>query len=283
MPSHWRPNEDFEVIVFDDGSVDLTKSRLEEYERDNSVKVLRGNGKGNFAKNNNRMAQIARGDWLCLLNNDTELTENWLQPLLAHAQNSNVSLGVVGNIHVSPDRRTVNHAGIVFDDEGRPSHLYEGLPVNTPGVQSNRTMQAVTAACCLVSRKCFIELRGFDDQYVNGFEDVDFCLRARKLNWEIGLCGGSVIVHHGSSTPGRFASETRNRERYQDKWRGHVQPDIDLIPKLEGVLWPDRSMMYLILRSITRFPVVGQIIRCSVNTTYGIRLRQAIHRRASRV
>lgn len=279
LPDSWGTGKEFEVIVFDDGSQDATANLLREYSSDGLIKVIQGSGNGFFGKNSNQMARHAQGQWLCFLNNDTVLQPHWLDKLLSYAK-KNPSVQVIGNIQVCDDVETVNHAGIAFDYQKRPLHLYEGLSVHTPGVQKDRLVQAVTAACCMISSKCFHALNGFDESYINGFEDVDLCLRAHARQWGVGVCGQSLIVHHGSSTPGRFDAETRNQERFQERWHSLVACDLAELTDADGINWPKRSRQYVILRACSKLPIVREVLRAATKYGMGIRFRQRMHQRA---
>ena len=279
LPSSWVTGKEFEVIVFDDGSQDATAKLLREYSSVGSIKVIQGDGSGFFGKNCNQMARHAQGKWLCFLNNDTVLQPHWLERLLRYAT-KNPSVQIIGNIQVYDDMETVNHAGIAFNHQKIPLHLYEGLSVHTPGIQKDRLIQAVTAACCMISSECFHALNGFDESYINGFEDVDFCLRAHAREWGVGVCGQSLIVHHGSSTPGRFDAETQNRKRFHEKWHSLVVSDLADMADTDGINWPKRSRQYAMLRACSKLPIVREVLRAVTKCGIGIRFRQQIHQRA---
>ena len=278
LPSSWVTGKEFEVIVFDDGSQDATKNLLRDYSSNGLIKVIQGNGNGFFGKNSNQMARHAQGQWLCFLNNDTVLQPHWLDRLLSYAE-KNPSVQVIGNIQVYDDVGTVNHAGIVFDYQKRPLHLYEGLSVHTPGIQKDRLVQAVTAACCMITSRCFHSLNGFDESYINGFEDVDLCLRAQARRWGVGVCGQSLIVHHGSSTPGRFDAEHLNQDRFYEKWHSLVVSDLESMADADGINWPKRSRQYVILRACSKLPIVREVLRVVTKCGMGIRFRQLMHKR----
>ena len=267
------------MIVFDDGSQDLTANLLREYSSNGSIKVVQGDGSGFFGKNSNRMARHAQGKWLCFLNNDTVLQPHWLDRLLSYAE-ENPSVQIIGNIQVYDDMETVNHAGIAFDHQKRPLHLYEGMSVHTPGIQRDRLVQAVTGACCMIASHCFHALNGFDESYINGFEDVDLCLRAHARQWRVGVCGQSLIVHHGSSTPGRFDAETQNQERFQEQWHSLVVYDLTNMTNADGINWPKRSLVYVILRACSKLPIVREALRAVTRCGMGVRFRQLLHQRA---
>ena len=116
---------------------------------------------------------------------------------------------------------------MVFNSRGCPLHLYRGQPANFWPALLSQEFQTLTAACWLIAKRTFLELGGFDPVFRNGWEDVDFCLRARQKGYKIFYQAESVIYHHGRSTPGRKDYEKANFEYFQCKWRSAIVPDLD--------------------------------------------------------
>lgn len=224
-----------EILVIDDASTDGTAAYLDGL--GNRIHGLRNGSRHGFGRNMNRAASLARGEFLCLLNNDTEVTQGWLAAMLAAARRD-PRIGVVGNRHLTPGSGSINHAGMVFDDEGRPIHLYAGRPADFPPARLSREFQVLTAACWLVPRTLFLELGGFDPAFRNGYEDVDFCLRAREHGRTVFYVGNSVIYHHGLASPGRTDHEEANAAYFREKWRDRIVPDLQAYLRQDGVAQP---------------------------------------------
>jgi GT2 family glycosyltransferase/glycosyltransferase involved in cell wall biosynthesis len=87
-------------------------------------------------------------------------------------------------------------------------------------------MQCVTAACWIIRKSVFTVLGGFDNEFKNGCEDVDLCLRCREAGYRIVYAGKSAIYHHSQATPGRQANDASNEQLLRMKWRGRLIPDI---------------------------------------------------------
>jgi len=236
--THADPEILTEIIIVDDCSTDGT----DEYLRSlgNQVRVLRNESRGCFGHNINRAAPVARGEYLLLLNNDTEVTPFWLRRMLDAAQRD-LAIGVVGNRQLYPGSGTINHAGMVFNSECRPIHLYPGKPADFWPANVSREFQAVTGSCWLVRRSVFVELGGFDPKFQNGWEDVDFCLRLRERGYKVWYAADSIIYHHVSASPGRFDVETHNERYFADKWRDRIDPDLDDYLTRDGQLSPPVS------------------------------------------
>jgi len=212
-----------ELIVIDDASTDGTAECIRERYPD--VKLIQNARRQSFGANINAAAKLARGRHLCLLNNDTIVLPNWLGPMVEAAEND-PTIGVVGNRHLWPDSEKINHGGMAFDKRYEPVHIHVGQKPEFAPALVDREFQILTAACWVVPKHVFDELGGFDLQFKNGFEDMDFCLRAKERGLKVWYVGKSVIYHYGQSTPGRTVNDAENASRFQQKWRGKIRPDL---------------------------------------------------------
>lgn len=218
------PGMTVEVIVTDDCSDDGTAAFLKSLGQ--KLHVISNGVRRNFGGNMNRAACEARGEYLCLLNNDTVVTPGWLARLLDAAR-KDPAVGVVGNLHITPSTGRIDHAGMAFDREYNAVHLYRGMDASYPPAHLKREFQMVTGACWLVPRTLFLQMEGFDSGFKNGCEDTDFCLRLPLLDRKVLYVGDSVIYHHGASSPGRMDHEEANLDYFYSKWRGRIRPDLD--------------------------------------------------------
>ncbi|MBI2419143.1 MAG: glycosyltransferase [Ignavibacteriales bacterium] len=214
----------FEVIAIDNGSTDETAELLEHYAGlHNNFSFVRNTENKGFARGNNQAAQLAAGEYFLLLNNDTELSEGWLEPLIK-TLDTDAFAAAVGSKLLFPDG-TIQHAGVgIVQDESLefpiyPKHVFYGLPADAPNANVARSMQAVTAACMLVRAKTYNELGGLDEAFWNGYEDMDFCFRIRQQGFKIIYNPASCFTHHESkSGPERFSRARENMERLRDLW-----------------------------------------------------------------
>ncbi len=268
-----------EVFVYDDCSTDPTPAYLAT-QRDR-VTVLAGRGRGSFARNNNAMARQASGRHIVLLNNDTVLSPRWLEPMLELADEP--SVGVVANWHTVPGSTTVNHAGVVFDGQHRDRRLYEGLDLESlAGARRPREMQGVIFACCVIPADFFRSMGGLDEAYRTGYEDLEFCFRARQRGRAVVCTGASVIGHHGGSSPGRFETDTANRRLFHERWSGFIEPDMLRHAAEDSVAWPTESVAYKVCRSVWRNPMAQVVMGPMLKTSIGVRARQGVQRRLTR-
>jgi GT2 family glycosyltransferase len=226
---HTPADESFEVIVVDNASTDETKSFLHQAQStDAFVRVLTNDQNVGFARACNQGARAAAGEYLVFLNNDTEVREGWLQPLVSTlAQDPRV--GAVGSLLLNGDG-TVQSAGMYLVDcrkTGMPFMMWmygSGMAPNQAlGHKQARICPMVCGACLAMRRSLFRELDGFDEGFTNGHEDVDLCLRCGERGLLVVCQPASVVVHHGSPDPAeRFRHHQLNRARLLTRWRDRI-------------------------------------------------------------
>ncbi|HEY4002009.1 MAG TPA: tetratricopeptide repeat protein, partial [Candidatus Xenobia bacterium] len=129
----------------------------------------------------------------------------------------------------------IQHAGVAFNASGDPFHIYRNAPADFSGVNRFRQFPAVTGACFSVPRTRYQAFHGLREDYLNGYEDVDFCLRARAAGLDIWYQPKSVVYHLESQTPGRKKFEAENRTIFFGRWRGHIAPDAQRYYREDGL------------------------------------------------
>jgi GT2 family glycosyltransferase len=209
-----------EIVVVDDCSTDSTAEMLASY--GDRVRVVRHERNAGFGISCNDGAAAATGEWLVFLNNDTVPQPGWLDALLEYAT-PREQVGLVGAKLLFPND-TVQHAGVVFARGPHPRHIYSGFPASHPAVNKSREFQVVTGACALIRRELFLEAGRFDSAFVNGYEDVDLCLRLRRLGYQIHYCHESVLYHLESATRDDEL-DPRNFRLFLERWAESVAQD----------------------------------------------------------
>jgi GT2 family glycosyltransferase len=209
-----------EIVLVDDCSTDSTADLLVAY--GDRIRVVRHERNTGFGVASNDGAAATSGEWLVFLNNDTVPQPGWLDALLAYAAPRD-RLGLVGAKLLFPND-TIQHAGVVFSKDRHPRHIYSGFPASHPAVEKSREFQVVTAACALIRRALFVESGCFDPAFVNGYEDVDLCLRLRRLGYEIHYCHESVLYHLESATRDHLL-DPQNFRLFLERWAEYVEHD----------------------------------------------------------
>jgi GT2 family glycosyltransferase/glycosyltransferase involved in cell wall biosynthesis len=223
--AHPPQSASVEIVVVDDASTDSTARLLVGY--GDRVCVVTHAANAGFATSCNDGAAVAAGEYLIFLNNDTIPKAGWLDALLRYVD-GHPRAAVVGARLLFPDD-TVQHAGVVICQDREPRHLYAGFPADHPAVNKSRRFQIVTGACLLIRRDLFLREGGFDPAFLNGYEDVDLCLRLGQLGHEIHYCHECVLYHLESvsvtSREGQPAADLYNLRLYLDRWSDRVRPD----------------------------------------------------------
>jgi GT2 family glycosyltransferase/glycosyltransferase involved in cell wall biosynthesis len=235
LESIWANTEPggYEIIVVNNGSSDGTTELLRRYEEQGRLKAIYNRENLGFSKACNQGAEAAGGEFLVFLNNDTVVLPDWLRELLSCARKHG-EIGAVGAKLLYPDE-SVQHAGVVFCAEKRPYHVYRDLHKDHPAVNKEREHQVVTGACMLVKRDVFFEAGLFDEQYQNGFEDVDLCFNIRKMGYKIIYNPRCVVYHLESKTPGRKNNERKNAIRFIRKWYNNIIHDDNYFYEQDGI------------------------------------------------
>ena len=262
----------FEVIVVDDGSRDSTPRMLAGY--GDRIRVVTHATNKAFATSCNDGAAAARGEYLVFLNNDTIPFVGWLDALVRHAE-AHPRAGLVGSKLLFPDG-TIQHAGMAVCQDRQPRHIYAGFPGDHPAVNKPRRMQAVTGACNLIHRDVFAEAGGFDPAFINGYEDVDLCLRLGELGYEVHYCPDSVLVHLEGVSEGRFKHESHSARVFHQRWGAKLTPDDVRYYLEDGLIRFEYAVNYLDVRVD---PLLGFVNRGEAFAG----AEQVLHRRAEQV
>lgn len=195
-----------EIIVVDNESVEAaTRKYLQKFSESDDARVIKGRGPFNFSRLINLGAAAASGEILAFLNNDIEAEEPWwLREMVSHAKRAEV--GAVGARLWYPDG-TLQHGGAILGLGGAAGHAYHRIPRGHPGYFNRAFLQqnysAVTAACMLLRKKVFVDVRGFDEiNLAVNFNDVDFCLRLRELGLQIVWTPYANLIHRESASRG---------------------------------------------------------------------------------
>ncbi|MDT9266492.1 glycosyltransferase, partial [Limnospira sp. PMC 1223.20] len=226
---------DYEIIVVDNGSNDPENEILsfckDKYKH--KINFVKNEQNLMFSTGYNLGFSVSKGEKIILINNDTIVKKNWIDPLIVPLDDPKV--GAVGPKLLYEDN-TLQCGGLVFCTNSKvPYHIYRGFSGNHPVVNKKRYFQAITGACISLRAIDFIRLRGFDPVYVNGCEDIDFCLRmSYNLQKHILYNPESEIIHLESQTEGRNKNISRNRRIFVEKWKDLIQADDYLYYQTDG-------------------------------------------------
>lgn len=218
----------YEYIIIENNSEEKeTFAYYEELQnRLPNARVVYWDGPFNFSEINNFGAEYAKGDYLLLLNNDTEvINADWLEELLGYCMRPDV--GIVG-ARLYYEDNTVQHAGVVIGFGGIAGHCFVQQPRENTGychrIICAQNYSAVTAACMMVKAEVFRAVGGLTPELAVAFNDIDFCLKVREAGYLVVYNPYVELFHYESKSRGyedtpekreRFARETKTLE---DRW-----------------------------------------------------------------
>lgn len=213
-----------EIIVVDNGSIDGVQEFAKKYK--NFISYYEVNSSFNFSQMNNFGVKKSTGDYLLFLNNDTEMIQNaWLSKMINIYESEKP--GILGVKQVYPWSNSIYHAGMVFDWNLNPTHLYPDENESFSGVNKTRTFQILNGACFFISRDIFNLVSGFDEKYVFGFEDCDLCLKVKKAGFNNLYTPEVKIIHFGQGSGSRAHFDANNLKYFNSKWSNFIYSDIN--------------------------------------------------------
>ena len=215
--------DNYEIVVVDTGSDDPKLAKLyDDFSRkhNNFKKVEFIREKFSYSDACNFGAEKATGEYLLMLNNDTEvITKYWIEKMLGDAQRPEI--GVVGAKLLYPDGNGIQHAGVVVGLGGPANNLsmkdmnYTRYVTRTIFLDLKRNSTAVTAACMMISREKFDEVGGFDQELSVYYNDVDLSLKMVKAGYRNIYNPNVQLYHYESKSLGVFSAEKSTKSTEQ--------------------------------------------------------------------
>ena len=223
--------KNFEVIIANNDSkeketLDFFKSYKKKYK---NLKVIDCIMDFNYSKINNIAVSKCSGDYVVLLNNDTEIiTPEWLNIMVGYASQKHV--GTVGAKLLYPDS-TIQHAGVVLGLGGVASHVYIGASRDDTGIYGRLRVPydyaANTAACIMISKKKFEEVNGLEENLKVAYNDIDFNIKLLKKGYYNVFLPQVELIHYESKSRGLdTTSEKYKRFLEESKYMYEKWPEI---------------------------------------------------------
>lgn len=225
----------YEIVIIENNSEDKATFSLYEdlKEMSDKVSVVKYEGKFNYSKVNNFGVSYTKGDYILLLNNDTEvITVNWMEEMLMYAQREDV--GAVGAKLYYGDR-TIQHAGVVIGlgAHRTAGHTHYKQPRENLGYMGRlcytQNVTAVTGACLMVKKALWDEVNGLEEQFEISLNDVDFCLKLRQKGYLNVFTPFAELYHYESISRGlddngeKAERYNRESEMFRNKWKAELE------------------------------------------------------------
>ncbi len=226
--------DNYEIIVVENNSETREIfAYYEELANNPAVKIITYKGDFNYSAINNLGVSEASGEYVLLLNNDIQIiTVNWMEELLMYAQRPDV--GAVGAKLYYPDK-TIQHAGVVIGlgAHRTAGHVHYRQKRENLGYMGRlcyaQNMSAVTGACLLVKKALYEEAGGLDESFAVSLNDVDFCLKLRRLGYLNVFTPFAEAYHYesasrGSDMTGEAAARYNDESaRFREKWKAELE------------------------------------------------------------
>lgn len=198
---------DYEVIVIDNASTDSSwRDLIPEFPK---IRFISSPVNEGFAKANNKAVQLARGEYLLILNPDTEIEGYYIQEVLAFAD-SKENFGCLGvRMHdakgnfLPESKRSVpdifnSFEKLFINFRNNDSKSYYRNDISE---FENAEVEVITGAFCLIKKEVYEKIGGFDEMYFMYGEDIDLCYTLLNNGYENYYYGKASILHHkGEST-----------------------------------------------------------------------------------
>lgn len=210
-----------EIIVINNNSSDETETLLAQLT--GAVKVVNNADNKGFVGACRQGADLATGEFILFLNNDTQVLPDWLNSLV-RVMDADAQVGIVGSKLIYPDGRLQEAGGIIFSDASGCNYGREQDPTLSY-FNISRAVDYCSGASLMICRHLWEQLGGFDQRYAPAYyEDTDLCFAAREAGYKVWYCHESEVIHHEGITAGTDinsgykAYQAINREKFIAKW-----------------------------------------------------------------
>lgn len=205
----------FEVIIVDNGS-DNNEGVLLQKKFGRKYKVALLDKNLGYTGGNNYALTKTRGRYVILLNNDTEVTPNWIQPLV-HLLEKDKNIAVVQpKIKMLNNKYYFDYAGAAggfIDKYGYPftrGRVFETKEKDVGQYNKESIIFWASGAACMIRKSAISKVGGlFDPCFFNYMEEIDFCWRIWKKGYKVHFCPDSTVFHKGAATAGKNLFEKR--------------------------------------------------------------------------
>ncbi|QNN71589.1 glycosyltransferase [Thermomonas carbonis] len=215
----------FEVLLLEDASGDGAMEALRAIP---GLRYHENKENLGFLRSCNQALQLARGEFICLLNNDTEVQPGWLDALL-RTFDTHPDAGLVGAKLVYPDGRLQEAGGIVWSDATAWNYGRLQDPA-APEFCYAKEVDYVSGACIMLPAGLFRRLGGFDEFYCPAYcEDTDLAFRVRAVGQRVMMQPEAVVIHHEGISHGTDeatgvkAWQVVNQGKFRERWAQTLQ------------------------------------------------------------
>lgn len=220
-------NVKYEILIANDCSTDCTKD-IEKVAQ--NVRLITTEKNVRFLLNCNNAAKYAKGKYILFLNNDTQVQENWLQPLVDLIERDD-SVGMVGSKLVYPDGRLQEAGGILWKDASAWNY---GNRQDAEASEYNyvKEVDYISGAAIMIKKILWDEIGGFDERFAPAYcEDSDLAFEVRKRGYKVMYQPKSVVVHFEGVSNGTDVNsglksyQVENGRKFYEKWKDTLEEE----------------------------------------------------------
>ena len=222
--SKYPQKTSFEVIIVDDCSELGVYHALNEIP---NLRIIRNFKNQGFVRSCNRGAHHAKGQYVLMLNNDTEATEDWMDALVRTFE-TRPDAGLVGSKLIYPDGKLQEAGGIIWQD-GSGWNYGRNDDSTLPWYNYLRETDYCSGASIMLRKTIWDKLKGFDLHYVPAYyEDTDLAFRVRAAGLKVYYQPHSCVIHHEGKSNGTDLGsglkqyQVVNRVKFIERWRGEL-------------------------------------------------------------
>lgn len=217
----------YEVIIANDCSTDIT-GEIEKIVE--NVRLVTTEKNVRFLLNCNNAAKHARGKYILFLNNDTQVQENWLQPLVSLIE-SGKDIGMVGSKLIYPDGFLQEAGGIVWKDASAWNYGNRRSPED-PEFNYVKEADYISGAAIMIRKDLWEKIGGFDERFAPAYyEDTDLAFEVRKHGYKVMYQPLSRVVHFEGISNGTDVQsglkhyQQVNFRKFYEKWRDVLEAE----------------------------------------------------------
>lgn len=217
----------YEILLADDCSTDMT---VDIEKLVTGIRYIRNAENLRFLRSCNHAARQAGGKYILFLNNDTQVQDNWLLPLVELLE-KDTSIGMTGSKLVYPDGHLQEAGGIFWKDASAWNYGHMQNPED-PEYNYVKEADYISGAAIMIRRSLWGEIGGFDERFAPAYyEDADLAFEVRRHGYKVVYQPLSVVVHfegvsNGTDlTAGQKKYQVANQQKFYDKWKDMLEAE----------------------------------------------------------
>lgn len=215
----------YEILLANDCSTDLT-TRIEEIIE--GIRVITNESNMRFLLNCNNAAKLAKGKYILFLNNDTQVQENWLLPLV-ELMEKDPTIGMTGSKLLYADGYLQEAGGIMWKDASAWNYGNRQNP-NDSEFNYVREVDYISGAAIMIRTSLWRKIGGFDERFVPAYcEDSDLAFEVRRHGYKVVYQPQSVVVHFEGVSNGTDVNagqkkyQVDNQRKFHEKWKEELE------------------------------------------------------------